>query len=117
MTKENQRAKQEKNLALQSQENAIELVTFFFTYTGKEIQENAQKFQFWQKELFGSEDLNDLEFRKEILRIGELLDALNVLASKFTQAQIKQTLHDMARMQKLTKRVLREEFGEEANHV
>lgn len=113
MTKENSKRKLEKSLAYQSQKNAIELVTFFFTYTGKEIKENNEKFKFWQRVFLEQEEFNTLEFRKEFLRIGDLLEALDVLASKFDPDQILKTLRDSENMLKITKRVLKEEFGEE----
>lgn len=113
MSKENSKGKLEENLAYQSQKNAVEIITFFFTYSGKEIKENNTRFKFWQRALLELPEFDMVEFRKELLRIGDLLEALEVLANKFNPDEILTTLRDTENLLQITKRVLKEEFGKE----
>ena len=114
---QNQKKKREKNLAYQSQKNAIKLIKFFTSFTTEEIQENNEKFKFWTRILLEKEEFNDLDFRKEFLRIGDMMQALNDLVDEIPQPQVESTLKNLSKFLKLTERVLIEEFGKEAIHV
>jgi hypothetical protein len=78
--------------ATEGHKNAIHLVSFFFTYTAKEIADNAEKFKFWKDVLLEKTELDNADSRKELIRIGELLDAMTVLSGKFSEEQIKETI-------------------------
>ena len=78
--------------------NSMHLVSLFFTYTAKEISENAKKFTFWQNVLLEKPELDNADCRKELIRIAELLNALSHLAGKFTPEQIQETIDTLDAM-------------------
>jgi hypothetical protein len=78
--------------------NAIHLVSFFFTYTAKEIADNSEKFKFWKNVLLEKPELDNADSRKELIRIGELLDAITVLSGKFSAEDIKETIDTLDAM-------------------
>lgn len=67
-------------------------MSFFFTYTAKEIADNAENFKVWKNVLLEKPELDNADSRKELIRIGELLDAMTVLSGKFSEEQIKETI-------------------------
>lgn len=98
MSTENSKKTLTEQRATEGHKNAMHLVSFFFTYTAKEITENAEKFKFWKNVLFEKRDLDNADCRKELIRIEELLDALSHLSSKFTSKQIQETIRTLDAM-------------------
>ena len=92
MSKENSTTILTAERATLGHKNALHLVSFFFTYTAKEISDNAEKFNFWKNVLLEKPDLDNAESRKELIRIQELLNALAHLAGKFTPEEIQETI-------------------------
>lgn len=92
MCKENSTTILTAERAMLGHKNALHLVSFFFTYTAKEISDNAEKFKFWKDVLLEKTELDNADSRKELIRIGELLDAMTVLSGKFSEEQIKETI-------------------------
>ena len=64
------------------------VLTYFFTYTGKAIQENAKQLKFWQKVLLESNLMDDPEHRIELERIVIMVGALSTLSKKLKPEEI-----------------------------
>ncbi len=93
MTKENE--KQSDLITQMIERNRLfkKVITYFFTYTGKSIQENAKALQFWQQVISETNLMDDPEHRKEFNRIVEMLNALSKLTKAITPEKIIEALH------------------------
>jgi len=80
---------------IKSWDTALQLMGFFHTFTAKEILANDEKFKFWQRHFLESDEANTGEFRREFLRIGDMINALAGIANQFTDEQVKTAIDDL----------------------
>lgn len=93
MTKENEINVQLVEQHIEKFDQLNRLTSFFFTYTGKTIQNNAVKLNFWQKVLLQSKDLMaDPEHQKEFTLIVEMVTSLAILSQSFKPNDILEML-------------------------
>lgn len=65
---------------------------FFFTYTGKAIEENSNQLKFWHRAILETKLMDDPEHRMEFERIVQMNEELSLLSLKLTQNDVTDLL-------------------------